>query len=50
MGDAETPAEPDTGSPPRNHVDELLDEAIEDTFPASDPPPGPATVSPGTEP
>jgi hypothetical protein len=31
---------------PSAHDEELLDEALEESFPASDPPAGPATVSP----
>ena len=29
---------PDQKTPEETHLDELLDEALEDTFPASDPP------------
>jgi hypothetical protein len=46
-GSAPPPAEPNTRPAPDSHLEELLDEAIEESFPASDPPAGPATVSPG---
>jgi hypothetical protein len=49
-GSAPPPSDEKGRPPPDSHIEELLDEALEESFPASDPPAGPATVSPGVRP